>query len=593
MSLRSRLGSHITALALGLIVLAAAPVAAGETTVVEAREHGLVPNSGRNLTPVLKDLLAKLPARLPAKLRFAPGRYDFWAEGAASHFVSCSNNDSGNKPVVFDLASRAQLEIDGQGAQFIFHGGVLPLWLSGSRQVTLRNFSVDWEKPYLLELSITRSSADEADMTVRPGYDYSVKDGKLFFRPEDGIDYPADRANGFDGTAHKLLFGARNGFTFSGVVNRSKPAPPRTNKGVPVVTETGPRQLHFRGRNLPVVPPGTRVAYMNLTERVHRLYPAIVIDRSSDVVVESVKVHSAFGMALMAQFSHNIKLLSYTVTPSDDRIASTRADATHFTMCSGEIRMEHCLFEGSLDDAANVHGMWVRLKQITAPRSVVVSRVHIQQETSPFAEPGDKLELRSEGMDILGQTAVTAVREIDQTDLAIELATPLPAALQPGAVLHNLSRQPDVVIRDCTLRKNGGRGFLITTAGQVLVENNFISTPAGPGVLILGHFDHWGESGPVRDITIRRNRFEDCASLAFVPTAAIAVRPEPKNKSTAFHQNIRVEENVFSSPHNRLIDIRHSDGVVIEKNHFFVSGAAAAIAEVVTTEDCGRVSLRP
>ena len=58
------------------------------------------------------------------------------------------------------------LTVDGQGADFIFHGRMLPLSLLRSEKCTLRNFSIDFETPHIAQVKILESG--EEGITFEP-----------------------------------------------------------------------------------------------------------------------------------------------------------------------------------------------------------------------------------------------------------------------------------------------------------------------------------------------------------------------------------------------------------------------------------------
>lgn len=102
------------------------------------------------------------------------------------------------------------------------------------------------------------------------------------------------------------------------------------------------------------------------------------------------------------------------------------------------------------------------------------------------------------------------------------------------------------------------RGFLITTRGKVLVANNTFYRPAKPGILIEDDASGWFESGPVRDMLIRNNRFVRCG---------IAITPKTKSDKPGdwVHENIRIEDNVFSE--GGRISARNVKGATLANNH--------------------------
>ena len=70
------------------------------------------------------------------------------------------------KTVGFPLEDWKGLTVDGQGADFIFHGRMLPLSLLRSEDCILRNFSIDFETPHITQVKVLKSG--EEGITFEP-----------------------------------------------------------------------------------------------------------------------------------------------------------------------------------------------------------------------------------------------------------------------------------------------------------------------------------------------------------------------------------------------------------------------------------------
>ena len=67
------------------------------------------------------------------------------------------------------------------------------------------------------------------------------------------------------------------------------------------------------------------------------------------------------------------------------------ADATHFVDCKGTVILEDCVFESMLDDATNIHGVYMKLDSLVSGTVFRASFGHFQQEGNHFADEGDML----------------------------------------------------------------------------------------------------------------------------------------------------------------------------------------------------------
>lgn len=72
--------------------------------VYNLTSYGIIPNSGKNSTPMLSDLLGKIKAETANNasvvIKFQKGRYDFYPDGAAIRSYYISNHDQDNPKTV-------------------------------------------------------------------------------------------------------------------------------------------------------------------------------------------------------------------------------------------------------------------------------------------------------------------------------------------------------------------------------------------------------------------------------------------------------------------------------------------------------------
>ena len=180
------------------------------------------------------------------------------------------------------------------------------------------------------------------------------------------------------------------------------------------------------------------------THPTSRLCPAIHLANSSDISIQDVTIYEAGGMGVIAERTENIHLNRVTVTSTEDRLVSTRADATHFIGCKGMIRVENCLFEHMLDDAINVHGAYVKVVEYLGNNEFLCEISHFQQWGLIFAEPGDKLALLSrETVLPFFETTVTKTRVLNEHRVVVTVSD-VPEQMPEGPLsMENLTWYPD------------------------------------------------------------------------------------------------------------------------------------------------------
>ena len=142
-------------------------------------------NDGSDSTWAVHLALQNMQDRKSAKLVFPKGRYHFWPHLAHEQYLFPSNNDPGLKRVVFPLAGLSDIEIDGAGSIFVFHGRVVPFVVENSRNVRLTNFSIDWDRTFHNEGEVLDAAKEpggrltRVDLRIPGQFPYRVEYGRL------------------------------------------------------------------------------------------------------------------------------------------------------------------------------------------------------------------------------------------------------------------------------------------------------------------------------------------------------------------------------------------------------------------------------
>lgn len=527
--------------------------------VVNVADYGVLPN-GKDATLALKAALEACRTLGATRLVFPTGRYDFMPDFADELYLFISNNDEGLKRIVFPLKEFEELTIDGQGSEFVFHGFVSPFLVQNSSNITFENFSVDFSRSFHSEGIIVSVHDDGLDVRIPKEFPFRVRNGLLTFvggEEEDGLLTTVSRG-GIYGSGHLLEFDTEKRQTaymardyyFNGTA--SYPA-----------KDLGERLVRFLVPGLVGKPGNTLVFGPN-----HRNHPAFVVTHSKDVVFENIILHHAGGMGILAQLSHNITVNNCQVTPSQGRILSTTADATHFVNCTGFIRLTNNLFENQKDDATNIHGIYVQVVEITGPKEITVQLMHRQQHGFDFLDPGVEVEfVHGKSMITFGTATVKESTRINKEFTRVVFEGPVPEKLSVGDAIAAIRDYPEVIISGNTIRNNRARGMLLNSRGKTVVEDNYFHTP-GAAILFEGDSFFWFEQGGVRDCVIRNNVFDNCL-FGVWGKAVIDVKAgilEGRSESR-YNRNIRIENNVF-----RIFDevtLLHAycvDGLVWENN---------------------------
>ncbi|WP_197054347.1 right-handed parallel beta-helix repeat-containing protein [Sphingomonas sp. 37zxx] len=474
-------------------------------------------------------------------LDIPPGEHHFYPDAALVRHMAVSNNDPGTNRIIFPVDDFDGLTIDGNGARLVFHGAVTPFALIGSRDITLQNMEIDWHTPFYCEGDVLATATDGTwlELQILENFSYRIDQaGQWFFVGEgfeqEGIgnilEFDTDRRE----TAFQALdnhFRARDGKYLRRYTVR--------NLGGRRVRVTA--EQRFRG--LPQV--GNRVVIMPSTRRC----PAIFVNDCARVRIENVQIRHAGCMGVIAQVSEDITIVRCEVAPrkGSARLLSTVVDATHFVNCTGTIDVRECTFANHLDDALNVHGIYVRILKATGKRALSCELSEFQQRGVRMIHVGDEVSIADgQELDVKFTGEVAAVAYTDDRYLTVTVDADLPDRVNEGDVINNLTRNAGINFVGNSVSANRARGILLSSLGNILVENCRFHTP-GAALRISGGVDYWYESGPTANVTIRNNLFDNC-KYGVWGVAVIDIEAVDGKKSTSrspYHGRVSITGNRF------------------------------------------------
>ena len=554
-------------------LLAVAPGAiSAKERVYDLAKLGLKADSKRNASPVLRKVIDKIKAECAPTdsvvLRFAPGRYEFHEKGASQREYYISNHDQVNpKKVGLALEGFHHLTLDGQGAELVFHGRMLPLALVNSAHCTLQNFRIDFAHPHIAQIKVVENSpVDGLTFEVAPWVNYRITKDSVFETYGEGWTARQGVGIAFEEKTKHLVYQTSDLYY--------------STKGV---KEVSPRVLNAPAWKNERLVLGTGIA-MRTWERPA---PGIFFSHNVNTTVRNVKVHYAEGMGLLAQLCENITLDGFSVClkgEQDPRYFTTQADATHFSGCKGLILSKNGLYEGMMDDAINVHGTYLKVVKRMDDHTLVGRYMHDQSWGFDWGNPGDRVQfIRSATMDLIGEeNRITAIRPYDTEEVkgarefVITFEKPVAVEINEhaGFGIENLTWTPQVVFSDNVVRNNRARGALFSTPQDVLVENNLFDHTSGTAILLCGDCNGWYETGACRKVVIRHNRFINALTNLFQFTnAVISIYPEIPNLAAQekfFHGGkdggILIEDNVFETFDAPILYAKSVDGLIYRRN---------------------------
>ena len=491
-------------------------------------------------TALVQAKLAALPAEGGA-IRLAKDKYHFYETDVKTMVLNPSNNQSGEKKVVFPLVGRKNVTIDGCGSTLVFHGRSFPFAATNCTGLTFKNFTVTTRFPSCAGFVVTEKS--DAGFTVK--FDegvcpYAVKDGNLTFfldghavstgngrlslhaldrlviiylmtptAPGDKSEFPA----GFVGVTPEIVGERTVRFTYYG-------------------------DKHAKSVKLPYNV-GEKVV-VNLEEQRYR--DVFFFEDCDNVAVENVTIRRFGGMGVVGQRSGNIRIDGLTAQAPDGERVTLTADIVQFINCYGGISVANCRGGHSLDDWINIHGNYLKVLSVSGSR-VRLQTQHVSQSGFFPYRPGDALEFVTAHERTVVAKANVLSWTADPSDTRVCEVTvdaDLSAAGVVGLLVENATLNPNVTI--CGNRFEDYPNLRLSGRGTYLIESNRFER-CSSAVTGMDLADYWFESGRIADMTIRHNAVVSGSGFLFGLAGWRGNEPNlPK-----IHGRIVLEGNTFES----------------------------------------------
>lgn len=555
-----------------------------ERRVIQLSELGIRPGMAENYTPLFQKALDELKAKTlnssdTLELQLAPGIYTFSTEGAREATYFISNHDQPQpRQIGIHLKGWKHFILNGKGSEFLFDARMLPIVIDGCQGVELRTLTIDFTNPQIAQLHILETDTLlGTTFTPAPWVQWRIDaEGRLVTYGKNWLSVP-EFGLAFDPSSREIIYRTSD-LSFP-------------NKQIQEVRDS---HLLKEGKgSTPILfapewrHPRLKAGMVFAARTGFRPQPALFVTDSRGVRLEAITVHYAEGMGLLAQNTEDIYLRYFNVmlrpSATSSRYFTTEADATHFVGCRGTVSVQHSRFENMMDDAMNVHGVY--LKVVRREGNALVGRfTHPQAYGLDWASIGDSVRLvtttdiqqlgaplRVSNIEVVDRATDTGAKE-----LKITFAERLPREISPriSLSLENLTRTPSVIFSDNLIRHNRARGILINTPRPVRITDNLFDHVSGAAILFSTDCNQWYESGGTQDVVIRGNIFQDVlTSLYQFTTAVISIHPVipqlEKQKKPFYGRgvgSIRIEDNIFRTFDTPLLHAISVDGITWQRN---------------------------
>lgn len=531
--------------------------------------------AGKSCTGALTALLENLSGDKEEKaLVFEKGVYIIDADALKQKELHITNTvaDSEYKPcelrhfhrVGLHFNNISSLTVEGNGCTFLMDGKMTNIAITGCENITLKNFALQTKAPNLHCLTVVKVNRFTVEFELDRESRYEKIGGEYFW-------YGKGWRMGFFDLRSHAWWTLRTKPDDSACVFRSR----HPFMGAIKIRETAPYRFTA---SYPSVRDFTEGETFHVYD-TRRTDAGIFADSSRDITLENVAQSFNYSLAFVAQSCHNITLrgLDFSTSGSSERKIASLADFVQICMCSGTATVEGCRFEGAGDDVLNIHGIHFTVDEIQGSRAVLTFR---ERQTFGFNPLRAGHTLRFVDKNTLlevGTAKIEWCRLLDPYRIEVVCDTQLSGF--SGCAAEDADLNPDLIFRNNYMSLIPTRGLLITTRGRVLIENNSFHSNFMSSIDIADDAKNWYESGMVRDVTIKNNRFESGHDRH------LFVHPENSVYSGAVHKNIRIEGNYFNTAKKPCFDLKCVDDVVIENNEY-----SSADGELLRVDRCENVN---
>lgn len=536
-----------------------------------------VPVPDGDATPVLRRAIEQASSYKgrAVLIRLQQGDYHIYRTSSSPYLYYISNtasaeeNPDPTKHIGIWLKDMKNITVDGGGARFVTHGEMTPFVIDGCENVTMKNFSLVAADPSVPEMTVVSTDVNSITARVTAGSNYEIEDGTFYWKGEGWR---------FGGGIAQVFYPQTN------VTNRCES--PLT--GVTKAIELDEGLVRFNYDRTP----GFKTGEVYQMRHSFRTEACGFIHQSKDVKLENIKFHFLGNFGIVGQYSENLTYEKLYCAPEwgSGRTCAGFADFVQMSGCKGKIRILDSYFEGAHDDPINIHGTHLKVMEYVSEKQVKVRFMHGQSYGFEAFYKGDEVEfVDAHSWRCLQPARVKAVERIDDYEILLTLDRAVNDNVKTGenVSVENVTWTPEVEIRNNYFSRIPTRGILVTTRRKVVIEDNVFYRIPMSGVLVSDDARGWYESGPVRDVTIRRNLFMECGS------PVIAVMPENDRYEGAVHRNVRIEANRFVIRQGgEAVSARATDGLIIRDNYISVAGDGSVSPDAFfRTEDCKDVTI--
>ena len=506
-------------------------------------------------------------AENPVEVHFAAGRYDFYTDNITRKKYNISNTNSqpdSLKSIGILLEGAKHFNISGPGAEIIYRGKMIEVCIDSCENISVSDLHFDYHRPTVSEFQVVAVGEDHVDLQIHKDSEYRIEDGNLIWYGEGW-------------TCNTRILGQELNLETNDVKRLWNPI-----EGMQF-EELEPNLVRARGAHK------VKKDHVYQLRETFRDYAAVFTRRSKNITWKNVDFYFLHGMGLVSQFSENLTYDAVSIAPdsTSGRTTAAWADILHISGCKGKVLVKDCIFKGAHDDAINIHGTYLQVVEKVSENQIKLRFMHHQTYGFMAVNPGDEIEfVDAESYESHGLNRVKDAIMLSPKEIMVTLESSVPGELELGDAIENVTWTPEVEIRGCHVSWIPTRGFLLATRKKVLVEENVFFATHMSAILLGIDANKWFESGYVRDMTIRNNKFVSCAE------PVIHIEPRNIKANNSVHQNIKIENNQFILRNHLVLQAKSASNISITANTIISEKELNDDDIAVLSSDCSDLVIR-
>ncbi|WP_091891137.1 hypothetical protein [Polaribacter sp. KT25b] len=101
-----------------------------------------IKHTNKDITPIIREAISCAKEK-EIKIIFEKGIYTFLPEYAHTQFSFITNHGNGYKSIAFRFQDFNEIEIEGNGSEFIFNGRMAPFQFENCNNIKVQNITID------------------------------------------------------------------------------------------------------------------------------------------------------------------------------------------------------------------------------------------------------------------------------------------------------------------------------------------------------------------------------------------------------------------------------------------------------------------